>query len=156
MTVRKLLVVGITSILFAWALEFSGLSIYFEFRYKFFQFLFTTLALTVLFGGWRGARMGYPASARLGIGFCILLLAMAWGMPLLDTSPRKHFYLLAHETTPGESMDIVQARFRGYRSWSGDGYVTFSTTPPLETNDVAIISYDPSSKRVIRAEFSPD
>jgi len=155
MSVRKLLVAGITSVLLGCGLELTGLSI--EFGYKLLGILFTALALTVLFGGWRGSRMGHSTSARLGTSFCILLLAMAWGMPLLDTSPRKHFYLLAHETTPGESIDIVQAQFRGYRSWSSaPGHITFSTTPALEINDVVVILYDPDSKRVIRTEFSPD
>jgi hypothetical protein len=155
MTLRNLLVVAITSVLLGCALELSGLSI--ELGYKLIGVLFTALALTVLFAGWRGTRMGHSASARFGIGFCVLLVALGWGMQWLNTSPRKHFYLLARETRPGESIETVEARFRGYRCWSSEaGYISFSTTPNLDINDVVVVSYDTNSRRVIRAEFSPD
>jgi hypothetical protein len=75
----------------------------------------------------------------------------------LDSSPRKHFYILADAIKSGDSFEAVARKMSQYESSStGDGVVSFLFASHPGTADVVIVRYDSKTKKVLGSEISLD
>lgn len=93
---------------------------------------------------------------------CLLMLAFGFSVSHWPGSSRKHFYILAHEIQPGDSLESVKAELSAYESWTGyipernDYYVSFRFTPSLGTTDSVSVSYNPNTLRVVDVCYISD
>jgi hypothetical protein len=151
-----LVVVGILC-----GLEFSGSFIVIS--YSAAKMLCTVLALGFLFLAIlllveKGSMKAVASSAV----FFVLLLTFGLTANYFPGSPRKQFYILAHEVKMGDSVDSVKAKFNGYESWStyepqrNYNYISFRYSPSLGTTDSVAIRYDPKTLSVLGIDYSPD
>jgi hypothetical protein len=103
------------------------------------------------------------AEAAMGaISCCLVLLAFGLSASHFPGSPRKRFYILAHEIKAGDSADSVKAELNGYESWTtyetqrDYHYLSFHFTASLGTTDSVAVRYNPKTQKVLDVDYSPD
>jgi hypothetical protein len=115
------------------------------------------LAIGFLIRGILSIKSQGRAAFYFGLAISFILALSAWGVGSLDSSPRKHFYLLATRIQSGESMDTVRKRMAQYESWQKqEGYESFGFVSGPGTSDVVIVHYDGHTGKVLDADLSLD
>jgi hypothetical protein len=116
----------------------------------------TVIAFRFLFWG-----LSFLKTRRVALFYLAALISASimfggWSLRVLDSSPRKHFYLAATGVKRGDSIDVVRERMAHYETWQGQkDYESFAFNAP-GTSDVLIVHYDASSRKVIDLHLSLD
>ena len=95
-------------------------------------------------------------------GVALALLVTGFTVGHVPTTPRKKFYVLAHDVHVGESLDSAKSKLRAYESWTiDDGQknlhsVGFRYIAGPGTADTVAVHFDPKTFRVTAVSYSSD
>jgi hypothetical protein len=89
----------------------------------------------------------------------VVLVVGVLALPRLETSRRKGFFLVSTSLRPGMTIEDVRARLARFDqspySRAPSTY-TFGYASAPGTTDVVVVRYDPTTHRIVSAEYSPD